>query len=140
MTDLFAPTRIQGFLIPSKLDGTGKALLSCKRGTAEYFNLWAIPRSLEAAPPPADGGRAYRPTSGTHHRGKGYRIAYPAPGSRLGYLTARFRLLEGHTKQTLQVLCDHLDAVGAPWLWLCDENGAKLSTGLFHSKNHTSGV
>jgi len=74
----------------------------------------------------------------TQQAGLGYRIAYPSDGFVRGYGLARFRLEEGHTQHSLKVLCDHLDSVDAPWLWLTDANGARLNERLFFTHQYPS--
>ena len=140
MAQIGAGSTYTSFLIPARVDGTGKTRLTTSRGTAEHFQLWTIPRSTEASPPAADGGRAGQPTRGANGGGQGYRIAYPAPETRRGYRLARFRLKKGSTQQALVILCNHLDSTGVPWLWLTNKHGGRLSKALFHSKNHTLGA
>ena len=140
MAPLGTGTGFVSFLIPARMDGTGTTRLTTTKGIADHFKLWTIPRSPEAPPSPTDGSGFLLPTRGSKNGGKGYRIAYPAPGTRRGYRLARFRLKEGSTQQPLVLLCEHLDGVGVPWIWLTDENGARLSWSMFHSKNPAAGA
>jgi hypothetical protein len=134
MEPLERPEAFTGFVIPKRAGSSEGKLLTVQRGTAEFFGLWTLPRPVGSPAPYPDGGRAYGPRRQTQGAGKGYRIAYPDPVHARRVLRARFRLEEGHTKQTLQVLVDHLDAVNAPWLWLCNEHGSRLSLSHFHSR------
>jgi hypothetical protein len=111
--------------------------LTISRAAAEYFNLWSLPVPATWTHWPADGMRARRPTRFTGQRGQGYRIAYRDLNHPRRYRLARFCLEKGHTKHSLKVFCDHLDARSDSWLWLTDKDGARLSDGLFVSKkNH----
>jgi len=120
--------------LPRTAAGGETVLLTVPRATAEYFSLWSLPAPADWKHWPADGGRAFWPRRRTKAPGTRYRIAYPDPEHKRGYRLARFCLQKGHTRQTLLALSDHLDAVGAPWLWLTNDDGAKLSRGLFHAK------
>ena len=134
MTDLAQPTAYTTFPLPrSAVDGE-TVHMTVRRATAEYFRLWSLPAPASWKHWPADGGREFRPRRMSQSRGTRYRIAYPAPDHPRGYQLARFCVQKGHTQQTLLALSDHLDAVGAPWLWLTNDDGAKLSHGLFHAK------
>jgi hypothetical protein len=48
----------------------------------------------------------------------------------------RFCLSKGSIQQTLQVVAEHLDAVGVPWLYLCNANGGRLPNHSLASKRH----
>lgn len=112
-----------------RLNGSGVVWLGCQRATADYFGLWQLPTPADWGTPSGDG---YRRVSGRHlsrnrFKGTPYRIAYSGQSESGRQSLARFRLSTGHTKQTLQVLTNHLNAVGADWLYLTTETGARLS-------------
>jgi len=126
------PGRRIRFRIPKRPDGSGVAYLSCQAGTADFFQLWDLPKAMEGLSPAPSGG-AYRVQLGKPDAGQRYRIAYGDPWESGKPRSASFPLSKSHTKQTLQVVTDHLNAVGAEWLWLCNAHGNRLSTGAFLS-------
>lgn len=133
MSDLVHPTSPTWLPLPADRNYSKAVLMRCTRGTAEFFNLWSLPAPASWTYWPADGGRMLAGRRAAQQAGKGYRIAYAAPESNRGYRLARFCLEKGHTQHPLKALCDHLDSVSDDWLWLTDENGARLNERLFFS-------
>jgi hypothetical protein len=126
------PARRVSFRIPKRPNGTGVAYLSCQAATADFFQLWGLPEATEGLAPSPSGG-SYRGRLGNPNPGQRYRIAYGDPWASGKVRSASFSLSKGHTQLTLQVVTDHLNAVGVEWLWLCNAHGNRLSLGAFLS-------
>ena len=132
MSNAVSLSKRVAFRIPKRPDGSGVAYLSCQAGTADYFQLWSLPKAMEGLVLSPSGG-SYRVRLGNPNPGQRYRIAYGDRWESGKDRSASFSLSKGHTKHTLQVVTDHLNAVGVEWLWLCNAHGNRLSWGAFLS-------
>jgi len=121
------------------LKGRGAAVdswLTATVGALDYFHLWSLPKaSAESAPGSLADLRGW-PVAGVASPKQQYRIALPELTGSGKPRMVRFRLDKGATQQTLQVLAEHLDTTGVPWLYLCNPNGGRLPNQSLASKHH----
>ena len=113
--------------------GDGIVWLGCQQGTANYFDLWSLPKpDLWGFGAGGSGGRTRGPYMHWRaSRGRPYRIAYLADEETEEIGFARFRLSSRHTRSTLVVLVNHLQNIEANWLYLTNEEGTRLRESIF---------
>jgi len=126
--------------IPKNLNRTGVARITAKTGTLRHFGLDKLPYppDMNHSSGGLQGEGWDLPVRGVNFGAAGYRIAYPLADAKRGYGLARFRVSDDFTRQSLQVLADLLDQGGAAWLFLTDENGARLSRTYYTSRRWLS--
>ena len=110
--------------------------LTATLGTLDYFNLWQLPRISTLPVPTSSSDPTCWPQRGLANPKQQWRIAYPRSTASRGIARVRFRLTKGATQATLQVLAEHLESTGVPWLWLCDVDGARVPNQLLASRSH----
>ena len=123
-------------MIRRKPGGTTDERLTATVGAIEYFRLDELPSVARDAS--AAGLRPLIPDPRRHGGGSKdqFRIALPDRYPSGKPRTVRFTLSKTATQQTLQVLAEHLDAVGIPWLYLCNRNGGRLPNQALSSRRH----
>ena len=129
-----SPTEYWQTALPVRLDGTGECYIRQNYGNFQYFQWDKLPVPKDWGPPLA-GGIYLRPKmTAAYFRGStAYRVATRWIPGRQKPESWTFRLSQSHRTETLEVLTNHLDAIGVEWLWLCNASGNPLSKCAFHS-------
>jgi hypothetical protein len=130
------PSEMQHVCIPKRRDGTGYAWFKAQHATIQYFGLDRHPLPQDGPFKPSGSAGLVRITASIHGEdgGQRFRIAIPDDTAARGYGLVRFRLSKHATKDTLMVVSDLLDQGPAPWMFLTNGDGARLSRSLFHSQ------
>jgi len=126
------------FAIPRYLDGRGFAYMECSDAANERFRFHLIPAKYPSTAQLADTFGPELEVSDLTKRGDGYRIAVPERWSSGAHAKVRFTLQKRTPKATLEVIGEHLDQEGIPWLFFCNEAGTQLKGPRFRSKRNTA--
>jgi hypothetical protein len=133
---MLRPGDMQHVCIPKHRDGRGYAWFKAQHATVQYFGMDRHPLPQDGPFRPAGSSGYVRMTIPLRGKdgGERFRIAIPDDTVERGYRLARFRLSDHATNDTLLVVSDLLDQGPAPWMFLTNGDGARLSRSLFHSR------
>ena len=129
------PTRLEQRWIESRIEGSQGVLIQAKRQTLAHFKLNELPppKPKEGELPFDEGLRRYLSSAHRTKLDARYHIAYQERGPGKKPLMASFGFIGYTTLQVLQIVTDHLNESGVPWLYLCDADGARLPQRCFSS-------